>query len=246
VNLIRRFFAFYRPHRTLFAIDFTAAFFVALLELGFPLAVKWIIDTLLPEHNWPLIVWAGLGMLVLYLLSSALQFVVTYWGHKLGIQIEYDMRQAMFQHVQKLSFRFFDNNKTGHLMSRMTNDLFEIGEMAHHGPEDLFIAVMTFIGAFAIMLSLNWQLACITFIALPLLVWLIILCNGKLMKAAKQMFMNIADVNAQVEDSVAGIRVVQSFTNEKHEIQNFTENNKKYSFAKLQSYWIIAYSASGM
>ncbi|MDF2960118.1 MAG: transporter ATP-binding protein [Paenibacillus sp.] len=244
--MIRRFIAFYRPHRTLFAIDFSAALFVALLELSFPLAVKWIVDTLLPDRNWPLIVWAGLGLLALYLLSSGLQFVVTYWGHKLGIQIEYDMRQKLFQHVQKLSFRFFDNHKTGHLMSRMTNDLFEIGELAHHGPEDVFIAVMTFIGAFGIMFALNWQLACITFIALPLLTWLIAICNGKLLKAATQMYTNIADVNAQVENSVAGIRVVQSFTNEAHEIKKFTESNKKYRFAKLQSYWIIAYSASGM
>ncbi|WP_028551073.1 ABC transporter ATP-binding protein [Paenibacillus sp. UNC451MF] len=244
--MIRRFIAFYRPHWKLFAVDFTASLFVALLELCFPLAVKWIVDTLLPDHNWPWILWAGAGLLAMYLISSGLQFVVTYWGHKLGIQIEFDMRQKLFQHVQKLSFRFFDNHKTGHLMSRMTNDLFEIGEVAHHGPEDLFIAVMTFIGAFSIMLYLNWQLACITFIALPLLIWLIVLCNGKLVKAANQMYTNIADVNAQVEDSVAGIRVVQSFTNEQHEIKKFAENNKKYRFAKLQSYWIIAYSSSGM
>ncbi|MEX1031472.1 MAG: ABC transporter transmembrane domain-containing protein [Paenibacillaceae bacterium] len=117
------------------------------------------------------IIWACLSVLAFYLLSSLLQFVVTYWGHKLGINIETDMRQQLFKHVQKLSFRFFDNTKTGHIMSRLTNDLFEIDELAHHGPEDLFIAVMTLVGAFIIMATINVKLALITLITIPLLIW---------------------------------------------------------------------------
>ncbi|MDQ1910081.1 ABC transporter ATP-binding protein [Paenibacillus sp. GD4] len=244
--MVKRFFSYYRPYKTLFMVDFGCAVLAALLELSFPLAVKWIVDNLLPGKQWPLIVWACVGLLVLYGISTFLQYVVTYWGHKLGINIEYDMRKQLFSHIQKLSFRFFDNTKTGHLMSRMTNDLFEIGEMAHHGPEDLFIAVMTLIGAFFLMLTINWKLAVLTFLIVPLLIWLVVACNLKLVKAAKRMFSEIAEVNARVEDSVSGIRVVQTFTNEPYEMKKFNQSNHQFREAKLASYRIIAYSSSGM
>jgi ATP-binding cassette subfamily B protein len=244
--MILRFLTYYIPHKRLFWLDFCCAVFAALLELGFPMSVQWMVDSLLPTRNWTLIAWIGLGLLFIYLLSMGLQFIVNYWGHKLGINIETDMRKQLFTHVQKLSFRFFDNTKTGHIMSRITNDLFEIGELAHHGPEDLFIAFMTFVGAFGIMLTVNWQLACITFIVVPLLVWIIIFFNVKLNKAATTMFASIADVNARVEDSISGIRVVQSFTNEAHEINRFRVHNENFRKAKLRSYLVISYSASGM
>src|SRR5690606_29371097 len=157
---------------------------------------KWMIDELLPTNNWSAIAGAAAVLLGVYLTAMLLNFVVGYWGHKLGINIETDMRQQAFTHVQKLSFRYFDNTKTGHLMSRMTNDLFDIGEVAHHGPEDLFIAMMTFAGAFGIMLTYDWQLALITFAAVPILVALIAYFNVKLDKAARQMFASIAEVNA--------------------------------------------------
>lgn len=246
MDMVKRFFSYYRPYKTLFMVDFGCAVLAALLELSFPLAVKWIVDNLLPGKQWPLIVWACVGLLVLYGISTFLQYVVTYWGHKLGINIEYDMRKQLFSHIQKLSFRFFDNTKTGHLMSRMTNDLFEIGEMAHHGPEDLFIAVMTLIGAFFLMLTINWKLAVLTFLIVPLLIWLVVACNLKLVKAAKRMFSEIAEVNARVEDSVSGIRVVQTFTNEPYEMKKFNQSNHQFREAKLASYRIIAYSSSGM
>jgi ATP-binding cassette subfamily B protein len=219
---------------------------VAILELGFPLAVQWFIDSLLPSGNWSMIVSVSAGLLALYLTSTLLQFVVNYWGHKLGINIETDMRQQLFQHVQRQSFRFFDNTKTGHIMSRVTNDLMDIGELAHHGPEDLFIAVMTFAGAFWIMLTINVKLALITIFVLPFLVWLITFCNIKMNKAWKRMYGEIADVNAQVEDSVSGVRVVQSFTNKSYEIKRFRENNGRFRLAKLAAYKIMSFSASGV
>lgn len=142
--MIRRFFSYYKPHKRLFFIDFSGAIVVAVLELAFPLVVQWFIDTLIPGGDWLEIVWVSIGLLLIYLLSTGLQYIVNYLGHKLGINIETDMRQELFQHVQRQSFRYFDNTKTGHIISRITNDLFDIGELAHHGPEDLFIAVMTF------------------------------------------------------------------------------------------------------
>ncbi|UUZ80698.1 ABC transporter ATP-binding protein/permease [Paenibacillus sp. P26] len=244
--MIRRFFRYYRPYTKLFVLDFSCAVLAALLELCFPLAVNHIVDRLLPGKDWGLIVWACAALLALYLVSTGLNYIVTYWGHKLGINIEFDMRRQLFGHIQKLSFRFFDNNKTGHLMSRMTNDLFEIGEMAHHGPEDVFIAVMTLIGAFAMMLTINWKLACLTFLVVPPLIWLVVACNMKMVHASKRMFSEIADVNARVEDSVSGIRVVQTFSNEKHEMDKFMVSNRSFRQAKLQSYRIIAFGSSGM
>jgi ATP-binding cassette, subfamily B, bacterial len=245
-DMIRRFFTYYRPHRRLFVIDFSSAVIVALLELAFPLAVQWFIDTLLPGGNWNMIVGVSIGLLLLYVISTFLQFIVNYWGHKLGINIETDMRQQLFQHVQKQSFRFFDNTKTGHIMSRITNDLFDLGELAHHGPEDLFIAAMTFVGAFWIMLTINVKLALITMIIVPFLIWLITYTNLKMNAAWKNMYSDIADVNARVEDSVSGIRVVQSFTNEDYEIERFTTNNRKFRRAKLTAYKVMSFSASSI
>ncbi|RSD26811.1 ABC transporter ATP-binding protein [Mesobacillus subterraneus] len=244
--MIRRFFTYYRPHRRLFVIDFSSAVIVALLELAFPLAVQWFIDTLLPGGNWNMIVSVSIGLLLLYVISTFLQYIVNYWGHKLGINIETDMRQQLFQHVQKQSFRFFDNTKTGHIMSRITNDLFDLGELAHHGPEDLFIAVMTFVGAFWIMLTINVKLALTTMIIVPFLIWLITYTNIKMNAAWKNMYSDIADVNARVEDSVSGIRVVQSFTNEDFEIKRFTANNRRFRKAKLSAYKVMSISSSSI
>jgi len=244
--LIRRFFRYYRPYKKLFFIDFTCAVFVGILELGFPLAVAWFIDDLLPQRNWSAVVAVSAGLLALYVLSSAMQFVVNYWGHKLGINIETDMRRELFTHVQRQSFRFFDNNKTGNIMSRITNDLFDIGELAHHGPEDLFIAVMTFTGAFWVMLTINVPLALTAIVVAPFLVWLISYCNRRMNEAWKRMYGHIGDVNARIEDAVAGARVVQAFTNEAYEIKRFEKDNQFFRLAKLTAYKVMGWNMSSM
>lgn len=244
--MIKRFFSYYKPHRRLFMIDFGCAVIVALLELAFPVAVQKFIDKLLPKGNWDLIVLVSIGLLLVYLLSTFLQYIVTYWGHKLGVNIETDMRQHLFNHVQKQSFRFFDNTKTGHIMSRITNDLFDIGELAHHGPEDFFIAIMTFVGAFWIMFTYNPTLALIILCVVPILVWLITFSNIKMNAAWKNMYRDIAEVNARVEDAVSGVRVVQSFTNEKHELDRFTKDNYSFRKAKVGAYRVMAFVHSNI
>ncbi|MFS0880098.1 ABC transporter ATP-binding protein [Metabacillus niabensis] len=244
--MLRRFFSFYLPHKKLFIIDFSSAIIVALFELAFPLAVQWFIDTLLPTENWSMIVTISITLLLLYILSTFLQYIVNYWGHMLGINIETDMRRQLFQHVQKQSFKFFDNTKTGNIMSRITNDLMDIGELAHHGPEDLFISVMTFVGAFWIMFSINVKLALVALIILPFLGWLMVVSNLRMNRAWKKMYGEIADVNSRVEDSVSGVRVVQSFTNETFENQRFQANNQKFRKAKLRGYKIMSFSLSGI
>lgn len=238
--MLKQFFSYYKPHRRLFMIDFSSAVIVAILELAFPVAVQWFIDKLLPEGDWNKIFTVGVLLLIVYLLSTALQYIVSYLGHKLGINIETDMREQLFTHVQRQSFRFFDNTKTGHIMSRISNDLFDIGELAHHGPEDFFIAIMTFIGAFSIMFHINPSLAVITFIMVPFLIWLVTYCNIKMNQAWKNMYGRIADVNARVEDSVSGARVVQSFTNEQFEINRFKKDNGLFRTAKLAAYKVMA------
>ncbi|HJF32888.1 MAG TPA: ABC transporter ATP-binding protein/permease [Sporosarcina psychrophila] len=244
--MLKKFFSYYKPHRRLFIIDFSSAIFVALLDLAFPVAVQWFIDDLLPKGNWGQITTISILLLVIYLLSTFLQYIVSYLGHKLGINIETDMRQQLFNHVQRQSFRFFDNTKTGHIMSRITNDLFDIGELAHHGPEDIFIAIMTVIGAFAIMYSINPELALIAIIMVPFLIILVTFCNIKMNAAWQNMYGKIADVNARVEDSVSGSRVVKSFTNEDFEIARFRIDNGNFRIAKLVAYKVMAWTHSSM
>lgn len=244
--MIRRFFSYYKPHRRLFIIDFSSAVVVALLELVFPVAVQWFIDDLLPGNNWDLIVLVSIGLLLVYLLSTFLHYVVTYWGHKLGVNIETDMREDLFRHVQRQSFRFFDNTKTGHIMTRITTDLFEIGELAHHGPEDLFIAVMTFFGAFWIMLTINVQLALIILFIVPILIFLITYSNIKMGEAWQAMYVDVAGINARIEDAVSGARVVQSFTNESYEMEQFKLNNNHFRKSKLVAYRVMAFVHSNI
>ena len=141
--MLARFFTYYKPHKRLFIIDFSSAIFVAFLELLFPVAVQWFIDQLLPTNDWDMIIKVSILLLITYILSTVMNYIVNYLGHKLGINIETDMRQQLFNHIQRQPFTFFDNTKTGHLMSRITNDLFDIGEFAHHGPEDLRLCLIS-------------------------------------------------------------------------------------------------------
>ncbi|MEJ9281865.1 MULTISPECIES: ABC transporter ATP-binding protein [Ureibacillus] len=238
--MLKHFFSYYKPHKRLFIIDFSCAVFVAILDLFFPIAVQWFIDVLLPEGDWGKIVQVSILLLLVYILSTIMNFVVNYLGHKLGINIETDMRRDLFNHIQKQSFKFFDNTKTGHIMSRITNDLFDIGEFAHHGPEDFFIAMMTFIGAFIIMFQVNPTLTFIALVFTPFLIWLVTYCNNKMNNAWKEMYSKIADVNGRVEDSVSGIRVVKSFTNEEFEMKRFKQQNGYFRAAKLFAYKVMA------
>ncbi|KRE23810.1 multidrug ABC transporter ATP-binding protein [Bosea sp. Root483D1] len=242
--MLKRFFAYYRPHRGLFLLDFGCAVASGLLELGFPIAVKLFVDQLLPSGNWSLIVLASLGLLVIYLVNAGLMVVVTYWGHMLGINIETEMRRKAFDHLQKLSFGWFDNQKTGHLVGRLTKDLEEIGEVAHHGPEDLFIAVMTFIGAFALMLSVHPHLALITATIVPLIAWLTSRYGSRMTANWQKLFGSVGSFNARIEENVGGIRVVQAFANEEHERNLFAVDNQRYRRTKLDAYRLMAASTS--
>jgi len=238
--LLKRFFSYYKPYMGLFILDFSCAVLAALLELSFPLAISKVMDDLLPNGDWDAIWFWGILLLVLYVISSTMHYVVTYFGHKLGINIETDMRNQLFSHVQRMSFRFFDKKKTGKLVSRMTNDLMDIGEIAHHGPEDLFIAIMTLTGAFGLMLSINWQLAVLTFIVVPFLIGLSVYFTKKMSAAFDKMFSSIGQFHSRVENNISGIRVVKAFGNESHEMDRFIEHNEQFRKTKLTTYQMMA------
>lgn len=242
--MIKRFFAYYAPYKGLFALDFSCAIISGLLELGFPMAVRSFIDVLLPSQNWTLILLASFGLLAVYLFNTGLNAVVVYWGHKLGINIETEMRRKSFDHLQKLSFRFYDNHKTGHLVGRVTKDLEEIGEVAHHGPEDLFIAIMTFVGAFWLMVYVNPLLAILTLIVVPTVVWGAGQYGGRMTRNWQNLYSRVGDFNVRIEENVGGMRVVQAFANEEHERSLFARDNARYRETKLAAYWIMAASTS--
>ncbi|MBV7328662.1 ABC transporter ATP-binding protein/permease [Chloroflexi bacterium TSY] len=242
--MIRQFFSYYRPYMGLFYLDFGCAVIVGVLELGFPLAINQIVDNLLPSENWPLILLATVVLLGIYALNTGLQYIVTYWGHMLGINIETDMRTKLFDHIQKLSFRYFDNNKTGHLIARITTDLQDIGELAHHGPEDLFIAVMTLLGAFFLMAYIHLKLALLTFLVVPIVLWLAVYFSGKMTSTWRQLFRSVGQFNARIEDAIGGVRVVKAFSNEDHERKLFAVNNNLYRETKLTAYNIMAKALS--
>ncbi len=242
--MFKRFFSYYQPHRRLFLIDFSCAVLSGVLELAFPMAVRTFVDDLLPGQDWGLITIASIALLGIYLVNTGLMVVVNYWGHRLGINIETEMRRKVFDHLQKLSFRFYDNQKTGHIVGRVTKDLEEIGEMAHHGPEDVFIAVMTFLGAFALMFSVNWKLALITAVIVPVTAWITSRYGGRMTRTWRDLFSRVGEFNARIESNVGGIRVVQAFANEDHERRLFADDNEQYRKTKLQAYKIMAASMS--
>ena len=242
--MLRQFFAYYRPYRGLFAVDFGCAVLSGLLELGFPMAVRAFVDRLLPGRDWDLILLASAMLLAVYLANTGLTAVVTYWGHLLGINIETEMRRRAFDHLQKLSFSFYDNSKTGNLITHVTKDLEDVGEVAHHGPEDLFIAVMTFLGAFALMFTINTQLALLTTIITPVVAILSSRYGARMTRNFRALFRQVGAFNARIEENVGGMRVVQAFANEEHERRLFAVDNAQYRRTKLQAYRLMAASTS--
>ncbi|TCV95252.1 ABC transporter ATP-binding protein [Biostraticola tofi] len=240
--MLRRFFDYYAPYKSLFLLDFGCAIVGGLLELGFPMAVKLFIDRLLPAQDWLLIIAAAGGLLAVYLLNTLLMAIVNYWGHALGVGIETDMRRQAFNHLQKLSFRYYDNTKTGHIITHVTKDLEEVGEIAHHGPEDLFIAVMTFIGAFILMATVHLPLALLTIVIVPTMTLLVSRQGSQMTETWRRLFGQVGNFNARIEESIGGIRVVKAFANEQREETLFAKDNDNYRSTKLRAYRIMTTS----
>lgn len=242
--MLKDFIRYYKPYKTLFLVDFCCAIIVALLELLFPVIVNQTIDNVLPSGDFYLIIWIGMGLLFLYLFNTSLNFIVVSLGHRLGIHIETDMRRELFHHIQQHSYEYFDEVKTGELMSRLTSDLFDISEMAHHGPEDMFIALMTLVGTFYLMIQVHPVLAWGSVILIPILGIVLSIFNQKMIVINRTIFKQIGAFSAGLENSLSGIRVVKAFSNESHEKERFEEMIQNYKDAKVMYYNTMGWSSS--
>lgn len=244
--MIKEFIRYYRPHRTLFIVDMLAALGLAFFDLAFPYATRFFINDLIPSGNFTwLYLFAG-AFTGLYLIRFFLDYVVTYYGHVLGVRIEYDMRKDLFAHIQKFSFKFFDDTKVGQLMSRIVNDLNEITELAHHGPEDLFISGVMIVGTFILLMMVNIPLTLFTFLLIPAMVWFTIRVNMNMRSNFRDVRKTIGDVNSRVEESLLGIRVVQSFANEEYEQDKFDQGNQKFKELRTRGFKLMGIFSGGI
>ena len=245
-RLIKKFISYYKPHRKLFFIDMLCAFIISALDLVFPIVSRNFINDIIPNGKMHLLYKWSIVLFLLYILRYICNYVVTYWGHVVGVRIEYDMRRDLFAHLQTLSFSYFDNNKTGHIMSRMINDVREISELAHHGPEDIFISFIMIVGSFIILFGIEWRLTLVIFAFVPFMILFAIKKRVKLENAFKDVKMTIANVNSQLENSISGIRVAKSFTNEQYEMEKFNGGNKKFKISRESAFKYMADFSSGI
>lgn len=243
---LRLFASYYRPHWKLFLLDMICALCICVVDLLFPVVSRYSMQTLLPDKLYMSFFIIMIALAAAYMLKGGFYYVVTYWGHLLGVRMEADIRRDLFSHMQDLSFSFYDKNRTGQLMSRVTGDLFEITELAHHGPEDLFISAVTIIGAFGIMLTIQWQLALVVFAVIPLFILFTALSRKRMMNASTQVKATLAGINGEVESSLSGMRTAKAFANEKAESRKFDAANDQFRGAKRGYYKTMASYQSGM
>lgn len=240
---------YYKPYKGLFLADLFFAILGAAVTLVIPLLVRYIMNTVgsmpLSEAR-AVILKIGIAMLALVLIQLGSRYFITFYGHMMGAYIEHDMRNEIFSHYQKLSFAFYDNQKVGHLLSRITSDLFDISELLHHGPEDIIISFIKLAGALAILINVNWKMAGICFGVVLVMLAYALIYNRRMKHAFKENRARIADINSQIEDSLAGIRVVKSFGNENREIEKFEKGNARFVDAKRLSYRYMAGYHAGM
>lgn len=236
MHLVKRFIAYYKPHRKLFAIDMVCAFIVAVCDLFYPIIAGNIIDDYVPNQNLRmLLIWSGV-LLGIYLLKAVLNYIIQYWGHVVGVRIQGDMRRDMFRHMQKLPFAFFDENKTGTLLSRMVNDLQDVSELAHHGPEDLFLSLIMLVGSFIILAGTDLLLTVIIFAFLPVMVFVAAKLRRGMQDAFRATRVEVGEVNANVETAIAGMRVSRSYTAASHENRKFDSANERFKAARGRAY----------
>ena len=247
---MKKLLSYYRPYRGLFYADLFFALLSAAITLVYPMVVRYITNDVLVNYEIaqasPIIIKLLFLMLGLLLLEFISNYFTAYQGHIMGARMEYDMRNDIFMHYQKLSFNFYDNQKTGQLMSRITNDLFDVSELCHHGPEDIVISIIKFVGAFVILISIDLPLTLIVFAFLPIMFLFAFHMRKRMSRAFRKNRERIADINARIEDNLSGIRVVKSFANETMEIEKFMEGNGKFVDSKRNSYRNMATFHSGL
>ena len=240
------FFAFFRPHLGLFALDMGCAALAAVIDLVFPYVSRMSMTRLLPERMFAAFFAVMAVMIAAYILKGVCYYFITVLGHRMGVYVEADMRRAAFNHIQKLSFSFFDHNRTGALMSRITSDLFEITELAHHGPEDILISCLTIVGALAVMFTIEWRLALVLAVTLPLLIAFTLSRRVRMKRANLEVKRKTAEINSAIESGISGIRTAKAFANEKAEDDKFVAANEKYKAARREYFTAMGGFMSGM
>ncbi len=240
------FLSYYKPHMKLFILDMCCALGIALVDLAFPAASRQALNELLPKNLYAAFFAVMAILLAAYALRSVMYFIVTYWGHMMGVRIEADIRRDLFSHMQDLSFSFYDKNRTGQLMSRATTDLFEITELAHHGPEDLFISAVTLTGAFCMMMRIQWKLALVVFAVVPIFVGFTIIQRRRMMKASVRQKQTMAGINGQLESAISGMRTAKAFASEGQEEEKFRAANEQFKGAKRDYYQAMATYHAGL
>lgn len=234
--LLRVFLGYFGPHKGLFFLDLFCALTASLIDLSFPLVARKAMYDMLPGREYEIFFRVMVIVAVAFLLRAALNYVITYWGHMFGVRVEADLREDLFTHIQSLDFSFFDKNRTGQLLSRMTGDLFEITEMSHHGPEDLFIAAVTIIGAVIVMFTIQWKLALVILIIIPAALFIVMLNRRRMIRTSGRVKSRLAEINGEIESGISGIRTSKAFANEKADYDKFAAANESFKTSKCDSY----------
>ena len=231
---MRIFLSYFRPHRGLFLLDMTCAFFISLVDLAFPLISRTAMYHWLPDKRYSVFFTVMAIVLIAFVIRSILFFVVCYWGHTFGIRVEADIRRDLFAHMQELGFDFYDKNRTGQLMSRLTTDLFELTELAHHGPEDLFISIVTIVGALAVMFTIQWRMALVVSVILPVFVLTVMHRRRSMGRASRAAKQKTGTINAEIESGLSGVRTTKAFGNEHQQQRRFDGANEVFKTAKRE------------
>ena len=244
--MFKEFIKYYKPYKKLFTLDLIAAFTVALCDLVYPMITRNIMNDVVPNKNLRMLIVFAISLLIIFILKAGLNYFMQYWGHVVGVRMQADMRSYVFTHLQKLPNSYFNDNKSGVIMSKIINDLMEVSELAHHGPEDLFVSIVMLIGSFIILLGINIPLTLIIFAILPLIILYAITQRKRMSKAFMETRVKTGNVNATLENSIAGMRVTKSFCTEKEELEKFNESNEIFRHARESAYKVMAQYFSGM
>jgi len=245
-SLLSIFLSYFKPHMGLFLLDMACALMISMVDLSFPFISRICMYRLIPESRYKAFFAVIAVLIAAFLLRAALQYVVCYWGHTFGVLVEADIRQDLFSHLQTLSFGFYDKNRTGHLMSRMTAELFDITELAHHGPEDLFISGVTVVGAVAIMFTVQWRLALVMLLLIPLFLIVVNVNRRNMIRTSRKVKETIAGINADIESSISGMRTAKAFSNERAESEKFSGANERFKTSKKDRYKAMAWFMCSM
>ena len=234
--MLKRFLKYYRPHKKIFFLDMSASFLVSMIGILYPIITRTMLNELIPDRKYQMIVFSGLTLLVLYGVRMLLRYFIQYQGHMMGVKMQAQMRRDMFHHLERLPYSFYDTHETGKIMSRMTNDLMDISELAHHGPENLIICSVSILISFLYLATIDWKLTLIIFACIPLLIFVSVLLRGKMREAFMRSRLSIAQINASLENSISGIRVTKAFTNAEKEAEKFEEGNRQFVQARRDAY----------